>query len=372
MENGIKEHYDKMFYDVNNILKRGVDENSNEIKQILNSRKYKNIIVYMHAVPFEPLQRPQHILRELAKSGNICFFCDVPTEEFKIQEYEKNMFIVNNQEKLILALKDFDNVILYITYGMQYIYKQFLKNCKVWYDVLDEPKFLANYGFFKEIYKNLVYEADMVSYSSLNLKRFVKSRKDSIYLPNAVKISDFTFYNDEEKYSNEQLEFIKNKKNNYKIVGYYGAIEEWFDNSIINNVLKNPNYFIVLIGTCNIKKIESDRVFYVDKIEYNKLKWYSLLFDVAIIPFKVNKITNSVSPVKFFEYCVMNIPCVSTGIKEMKRYKNIKGLYICNKRNFLKGINKAIEQKKIDLHEFAKNNTWQKRLDIILERINKI
>lgn len=372
MKIGIKEHYDKMYYNINNIFSKDIDEDSNKIKQILLSRKYKNIIVYMHAVPFEPMQRPQHLLRELAKSGNICFFCDIPKEKFIIQEYEKNMFVINNQEKLVFALKDFENVILYITYGMQYMYKQFLNNCKIWYDILDEPKFLANYEFFKGTYKNLVYEADIVSYSSLNLRRFTKVRKDSVYLPNAVKIDDFIFYSDEPKYSNKQLEIIENKKNNYKIVGYYGVIEDWFDNSIIESILKNPNYFIVLIGSCNIKKIKSDRVFYLDKVNYNKLKWYSALFDVAIIPFKVNKITNSVSPVKFFEYCALNIPCVSTNIKEMKIYKNINGLYLCNKKNFLKGINKAINEKNNELKEFVKNNTWQKRADIILEKINKI
>ena len=370
MNNLIKEHYDKVFYKVRDTLNKEMNEDAKKIDNILNMKKYKNIIVYMHAVAFEPIQRPQHFLSEFAKNGDICFFCDIPSENFEIREYENNFFVVNQEETLISALRNYENVILYITYGMQYIYKQFLKKSKMWFDVLDEPKFLANYDFFKGIYKNLVYEADILSYSANRLKRICKNRKDALYLPNGVSVEDFKFEK-KEKYTDNNIDIIKEKKKKYNIIGYYGAVESWFDNDIIKNILLENKNFVVIIGEANIDKIKSDRVFYIGKVEYNKLKWYAREFDVAIIPFKVNKITNSVSPVKFFEYSALNLPCVSTKINEMKIYKNRSGVYLSDKRNFNKKIKEAIKNK-VNTFKIAKENTWKNRTKKIEDRINTL
>lgn len=370
MNSLIKEHYNKRYYKVCSTLNCDLSDNAKKIKKILNTRKYNNVIVYMHAVAFEPVQRPQHFLYEFAKNGDICFFCDMPSDEFKIIEYSNNFFIVNSEEELISALRDYESVIMYITYGMQYMYKQFLKNSKIWFDILDEPKFLANYDFFKDIYKNLIYEADIISYSAVNLKKVCKKRKDAIYLPNGVNLEDFKFKK-EEKYIDNNIEIIKDKKKEYNIIGYYGALEEWFDNNIIKDLLFDNKNFVVLIGKINIEKIESDRVFYTGKIDYNKLKWYSKEFDVAIIPFKINKITNSVSPVKFFEYTALNIPCVTTKINEMKLYKNKKGVYLSDKRNFNKMVKEAINSNE-NTFKIAKENTWKKRARFIEEKIKEI
>jgi len=370
MDNLIKEHYDKVFYKVRDTLKLEMNEDAKKINSILNTKKYKNIIVYMHAVAFEPIQRPQHFLSEFAKNGDICFFCDIPSDDFNIREYENNFFVVNQEETLISALRNYENVILYITYGIQYMYKQFLKNPKIWFDVLDEPKFLANYDFFKGIYKNLIYEADILSYSANKLKRVCKNRKDPLYLPNGVSIKDFDFTKGE-SYNDNNLKLIKEKKKRYNIIGYYGAVESWFDNDIIKNILLEDKNFVVIIGDCNIDKIKSDKIFYVGKVEYNKLKWYAKEFDVAIIPFKINKITNSVSPVKFFEYCALNLPCISTKINEMKIYKDRSGVYLSDKRNFNKKIKEAIKTKG-NTFKIANENTWKIRAKKIEDRINEL
>ncbi len=50
---------------------------------------------------------------------------------------------------------------------------------------------------------------------------------------------------------------------------------------------------------------------------YVELKNYAAHFDALMIPFKINTLTNAVSPVKFFEYCAIGKPILTTPMAEL-------------------------------------------------------
>ncbi len=66
--------------------------------------------------------------------------------------------------------------------------------------------------------------------------------------------------------------------------------------------------------------------------------------DVMIIPFVLNEITSSTSPVKLFEYMAMKKPIVTTDMLECRKYKSV--LIGKNYEDFIKKIRRSNEIKK--------------------------
>ena len=360
-----KRHMDNIY------LEKNIDPKLEFLKSKIENNEYKGIIIYAEAVLWEPVQRPQHFLRELGSDGYLCFFLEYDSsEEVIIEEKYKNVYWVNGQEKILPLLKD-KEVIFLITYFLQYLYAENYKNKTIWLDVLDRLDFFSGYNkLSKKIWADLIKKADIVTYSARNLKEYIKSRKDAVLLQNACNIEDFKIT---EKNIPEEMSLIVKKDK--PIVGYYGAIESWFNFEIIKEIDKENKYEIVIIGQIgeNLNKYESENVHYLGRIDYKDLKNYASHFDIAIIPFNVNKITNNVSPVKFFEYLALNLPIISTPIHEITFYDS-PILKITNKKEKItKQIEDLLKLDKKNIKEecekLAKLNTWQERIITIKKLI---
>ena len=120
---------------------------------------------------------------------------------------------------------------------------------------------------------------------------------------------------------------LKSKK---PIIGYYGSLAKWVDFDLIKKLAeKRPGYEIVLIGMIyddTIQKQELDRyknIHYLGPKDYSILPEYAVWFDVATIPFVLNEITESTSPIKIFEYMALGTPIVTTDMRECRKYKSI-------------------------------------------------
>ena len=108
-------------------------------------------------------------------------------------------------------------------------------------------------------------------------------------------------------------------------------------------------------------------VYIIGKRAYEDIPNYLYYSDVGIIPFKVNSLTDSVSPIKLYEYMSVGLNVVSTNFKEME-YINSPSYIAKNYDEFCECIEKAIENKDINRKEnidFAKENTWEKRFEEI-------
>ncbi|MDF2653170.1 MAG: hypothetical protein K0Q73_8975, partial [Paenibacillus sp.] len=107
-----------------------------ELMRILRERSYKAIIVYPEAVLWEPQQRPHHFLKEMAKRGYLCFFCETSTQPFTIREVEPNLFVLQGEAYLLSALRS-QSVIVLCTWLMQMAWAELLPHKVLWYDILD-------------------------------------------------------------------------------------------------------------------------------------------------------------------------------------------------------------------------------------------
>ncbi len=169
------------------------------------------------------------------------------------------------------------------------------------------------------------------------------------------------------------------KTKNKRIIGYFGAIEEWLDTDLLRTIAKEyPDSEVQLIGQDLIGATEAlsdvNNIFILGEKAYQELPEYLYSFSVCIIPFKINNLTLATDPVKLYEYLSSGNPVVSVDLPEVREAKNL--VYIAtNYQEFIEGVHRAFlehdehairEQRK----EFSRKNTWQERGNRIIEIVD--
>jgi len=162
------------------------------------------------------------------------------------------------------------------------------------------------------------------------------------------------------------------------IVGYYGAIANWFDLDLIATVAKRrPQYSFVLIGQVHDIDVSGlkalPNVFLLGEKSYREIPGYLSNFDVALIPFKVNNLTRAVDPVKVYEYFSQGKPVVATDLAELQRAANL--MYVASSPDdFARQVDLAVAERDPMLRsqriDFARANTWAKRVEQIDQAVS--
>ncbi len=164
------------------------------------------------------------------------------------------------------------------------------------------------------------------------------------------------------------------------ILGYYGALAQWVDFPLLSAVARErPDWSLVLIGPDHdgamgrSELIENhENVFWLGPKPYGRLPRYLAWFDVAAIPFAVNRVTESVSPVKLFEYMAGGKPVISADLSECR---SLPGVYLAsNAGKFLEALDQAYANRanpeylaRLDQH--ARENTWDVRARLLLSHV---
>lgn len=337
----------------------------------------KGIIIYPSISDWNmPLtQRFQHLATALANSGYLFFYGTHNLRYDKIEGFKKigkNLYLTNQLE----VLKDIRNPILYITWAANGFYARKYKHSKLIYDYVDDLEMFPLLG--GKIYKyheDLIKKADLVLVTANRLYNKIKDRrKDAILSPNAVNFDIFQVKNP--KIPTVLKSVVAAKK---PIIAYSGSlIKNCFDYDLLKYAaVKRPNYNFALNGPCDFDQSSKEHnwqnypnIFFLGtQKKYEDLANCFYFFDVCIVPFKLNKVTQSISPLKLFEYMAAGKPIVTTDMRECKKYQSV--LAAKGKEEFVRFLDKALklkndsQYKKILLGE-AKENTWEARaLDII-------
>ncbi len=347
-------------------------------------------------------QRPQHIARRLARKGYRIFYikttlkADKNISYKKIEEniyeitlpYSKSTTIYNEDLKegfqiLKSGLEELfskfsiKESVAFVQFPTWFRAVEFLKDnywTKIVFDVLDEFSGFSNVHQDVEILeKKLIELADAITTTSEHLMRKIKSTKSNA---NIHLIRNATEY---ESFSNlPQNDLLKNLKK--PIIGYYGAIAEWFDSeAIYKAAIQHPEWNFVLIGhtfgsdISKLKKLKN--VYLLGEKPYEDLPKYLYWFDVCLIPFKESELIKSTNPVKLYEYFSAGKPVVSFYMPELEPCKNL--LYIAeNRDDFVKKIEEALaeqdELKRQGRKDFARRNDWNERVEKLEEVIQSV
>jgi glycosyltransferase involved in cell wall biosynthesis len=210
--------------------------------------------------------------------------------------------------------------------------------------------------------EEICHQVDKVIVTSKNLKKRAKSlgAKEIYYLPNGV---DFDHFNSADMGSKpEELKFIPSPR-----IVYIGAIDNWLDTDLIGYCAqKLPDYSFILIGAPRVDLSPLSiykNIYILGAKDYYSIPNYLKNCDVGIIPFKKNKLTESVSPIKLYEYMASGLPVVSIETAEL-RNANSPAFLAKDKYEFVQMINSALEldeKAKAVFVEFARQNSWEDR-----------
>lgn len=375
-----------------------------KIKSILELEDFDEIIVFHASFGWniEMKQRPQHLAEALSKKKVLYIYrSDVKNDNiYSIKKIKDNLYVLNldmyslnmaffeaiksiNKPKFLhvyatcLNSVDYEKIKTYMDKGF-----------KVIYDFVDElSSEISGYNITSKMiedHEKLLRDKENVLVVSTAKKlkdianKFRGENENNILAPNAVNLEDFKNHGHE---IGEKIQPIVNKRK--PIIGYYGALAKWFDYKLIEQLAKErEDYEIVLIGMdydgsydqSNLKYYSN--ISYLGMIDYKDLINYSRYFDVCIVPFIKNDITDSTSPLKIFEYMALEKPIVTTDINECKNYESC--LISKDYDEFIRNIDKALKLE-VDNKEYfnilrreAEENTWDNRAELIKEAIKNL
>lgn len=107
------------------------------------------------------------------------------------------------------------------------------------------------------------------------------------------------------------------------IVGYVGLIDDYLDFECITRTADALDRgTVVLVGRANtdLTGLRHPRVKLLGPRPYETIPAYLATFDCCLIPFKINRLTVGVNPIKLREYLAAGRPVVSTPLPEALRY----------------------------------------------------
>ncbi|HII4508785.1 TPA: glycosyltransferase [Clostridium perfringens] len=386
----------------NNALtyRKNYEEANAIFHKILKKEKFKAVVVFDSRVGWNiPLfQRSQHMANELTDDGYLYFYRT--SEQFDphvktVEKLKDRLYLVNManfalQNAMFDLLKEYKGhkfLSLYSTdvyLDEQYIKEKYIDNgFKIIYEYIDElSDEISGHlpDFVYDRHKNIIEDKSNIAVGSADKLieeiEEIRGKENVAMITNGVQYDHWQYRSDEVP---EKLKDIVSKGN--PIIGYFGALAKWFDYELLKKVAKErPNYEIVLIGFLydnsfkDSKIDELENVHYLGIVDYKELNQYSKYFTISTIPFLLNDITESTSPVKLFEYMAMGHPIVTTDMRECRKYKSV--LIGKSHEDFIEKLDFALTLDKKDeyynyLKEEALANTWREKAAILDRLIEK-
>ncbi len=362
-----------------------------ELKKILKEHKGKKIMLFYPGYDWHMrmYQRPQHMAIHFAQEDYLFFYCTINITD-SINGFEKicdNLYVTNLYELLR------DNLPRYTLYMCANMNGCFLDELK---PILEKKNNLL-YEYIDDLHEDLTAippelidrhrfvlsdpKIPVIATAQYLFEKAAKIRGSSeniLQSTNGVVYDDFHI-TEERPIPEAIADWVEAKK---PIVGYYGALAKWFDYELVEKcALAHPEWNFLLIGIDYDKSFAEynyfkhlDNVRYIGIVNYKELINYGARCSALTIPFVINEITLSTSPVKVFEYMSMEKPIVTTALPECKKYESV---FIGEDHNdYIRKLETAIslqgdESYKSLLRKEALQNTWKNKVHEIIAFCNK-
>ncbi|MGH8172431.1 MAG: glycosyltransferase [Rhodanobacteraceae bacterium] len=162
----------------------------------------------------------------------------------------------------------------------------------------------------------------------------------------------------------------------HPVIGYFGSLHEWIDFDLIEWLARErPLWTFLLIG-----HVASDlgalatlpNVRLAGAQPYATLPEWAKAFDVAIIPYRINRQTVNANPLKLREYLATGKPIVSVRNPEIEKFAD--WVHIAdNRASFLAALESALGDDTPEAAEARRRvvakDTWDHRVETIVARV---
>ena len=244
---------------------------------------------------------------------------------------------------------------------------------RVVYDCMDDHSgFVTSTAGLKSEEEALATASDLIVASSQALlARWQDRSPHTLLLPNATDFEHF------HQSAPEPAELRGLPR---PVIGYYGAIAEWFDVEMVASAAAaRPDWRFVLIGHtfgADLTALRALRnVHLLGERHYTELPGYLHAFDVATIPFQRTVLTEATNPVKFYEYLSAGKPVVAVDLPELAPFSDLfypvrsPAEFVPQLEAALSESSPAARQARIDQ---ARRHTWQARADQLTSAVRAI
>lgn len=165
------------------------------------------------------------------------------------------------------------------------------------------------------------------------------------------------------------------------VFGFVGALYHWIDFKVFEILAsKFKGASIVLVGPTNRAEEISvlcrnfTNVIYLGPIDYCDVPSYMAAFDVCLNPFVVDRLGDSVNPLKLYEYLAMGKPVICSATEELRQYSKLVYLF-ADYDELVSVAQLAIAEddssKAVSRTTFAMQHAWSAKVDAILELLEK-
>lgn len=294
-------------------------------------------------------QRPQQLAAALAREGCTVHYCapsSCPSGDdgwritkkaeklWHVRFFSRKMYRLKEVEppenyagfaqsfqRYVRSVSQGKNAIILVQQPIWELHLQGLKDVPIFYDCIDDHSdFPAAPKITRQCENALVERSCGVIYTSdLLAQRWGYLEKPSVIIRNACEYELFV-----RNYKND----VCRVKSACKVIGYHGALGEWFDSELVARVAKTfPEHTVRLVGAYipAVREIltKLPNIELAGEVEYKQLPKYVHTFDVGLLPFRIQPLTLGTNPVKIYEYLAAGLPVVAVPLPEMKQFGNL-------------------------------------------------
>jgi glycosyltransferase involved in cell wall biosynthesis len=162
------------------------------------------------------------------------------------------------------------------------------------------------------------------------------------------------------------------------IVGYHGMISTWFDFDLFEGVMdERPYWRFVLVGPIAPEvagKVDAlqgrPNLTVLGERPSDSMPGYVQTFDVGVIWFDVNPMTEGVTPLKMYEYLAAGVPCVATPIPACVAEPEVETAP--DVETMVAAIERALTSESQSLRDAAEAHSWEKNLEPAIDRLEEV
>lgn len=349
------------------------------------------------------IQRPQHLSRELASAGHRVFyvsnnFVDRSEPGFAVEPLDRDgrLFRVQLHLKgspaiyhaiptpdaqqqlragvgLMLAWARSRSCLSLVQHPYWLETAHVLPNHRLTYDCMDHHG-----GFADNSPEVLARELDLMRTSDLLVvtsdwlyEEACKYNPRRLMVRNACQYEHFA----------TRPEHVFEDKQGRKVLGYYGAIAEWFDLDLLEQVARrHADCLVLLVGADTAgaqRRLQHlANVQFTGEVPYGELPFYLHGFDVCLLPFQVIPLTLATNPVKVYEYLSAGKEVVSIALPEIRQFGDLVRTGD-DPASFLVAVDASLQARPdaeaiAKRQRFAAEQTWAHRVHDLVQGIDAL